>query len=324
MKKVSIVIPNWNGKEILEACLKSLKNQSFRDFEVIVVDNGSSDGSVQMLRRLFPETITIKLKKNLGFAPAVNKGIIKSKSKFIVLMNNDTEAEKDWLKELVNMLEASPEYSIAASKMLFFKHRSKINTAGDQITRYGWAKQRGFGQDQKKFNKQEPIFAASAGAAIYRRELFDKIGLFDEKFFAYIEDVDLCFRAQLAGYKCVFVPKAKIYHHVSLTTKNISDKGEYLTVRNTLLMVYKNFPTKLLFKYFIPISLSILARIFMDKSIKRIIQNFKALAVFVVLLPYTIKQRRRIKKLTIVSAGYIDSFIVQDKPFNSSLWGKNE
>lgn len=324
MKKVSIIIPNWNGQEILKECLNSLNKQSFRDFEVIVVDNGSNDGSVQMLHKLFSDTVIIKLKKNIGFAPAVNQGIAKSKSKYIVLMNNDTEAEKNWLKELVSVLEASPEYSIAASKMLFFKHRSKINTAGDQITRYGWAKQRGFGQDQKVFNTQEPIFAASAGAAIYRRELFSKIGLFDEKFFAYIEDVDLCFRAQLAGYKCIFVPKAKIYHHVSLTTKKISNKGEYLTVRNTLLMVYKNFPTKLLFKYFVPINLSIIARIVMDKNLKRIIQNFKALAVFVVLLPYIIKQRRIIKKSTTVSVEYIDSFIVRDKPFNSPLWGKNE
>lgn len=318
--KVSVIIPNWNGKDILQACLESLAKQSYEDFEIIVVDNGSSDGSVEMLQKGHNTVKIVRLKENVGFAPAVNKGILKSKAEYVVLMNNDTEAHQDWLKELVGALEKNKDYTIGASKMLFFDHRDKVNTAGDQITKYGWAKQRGFGEDSKKYTKQEPVFGASAGAAIYRRELFDEIGLFDEKFFAYIEDVDICFRAQLAGHKCLFIPTAKIYHHVSLTTKKLSKIGEYLTLRNTLMMIYKNFPTRLIIKYFIPIQYGILARILMDKNIRRILQVIRAIFDLIILLPYILKKRRAIKQSRAVSVKYIDSFIVSDRPFVSPLW----
>lgn len=316
----SIIIPNWNGEDYIIDCLDSLSKQSFRNFEIIVVDNGSTDNSLKLIEEKYPKVKIKKLSYNTGFAVAVNNGIKMSKAKYVVLMNNDTYADKNWLKELVEAMN-SGGYGFAASKMLFYDKRSHINTAGDDITKYGWAMQRGFGnKDGKSFSDNKEIFSASGGSVIILRDLFKEVGYFDEKFFAYLEDVDWCYRAQLMGHKGLFVANSKIYHHVSATTKKLSTLGEYLTVRNTLAMIYKNFPPQLKRKYFFYILYAQLARLFMDLNIKRILSCLRGQIGFLLMIPKLKKDRKKLLNKKVVDVEYLDSFVVRSRPFKSLLW----
>lgn len=247
MKQVTVVIPNWDGKDLLGPCLKSLYRQEFRDFDTIVVDNGSTDGSVSFLDENFPQVRIIRFEENRGFSAAVNAGILASNASYIALLNNDTEVHPLWLKELVAGLDAHPEAGSAASKILFSDNPNIINSAGDEFSWFGVAYQRGKGCiDDSKYNTPCFVFSACAGAALYRREVFDRIGLFDESFFAYLEDVDFGFRAQLAGYPCIFVPTAVIYHKYQITSSRVSGLAFYLSQRNKYFVVAKNIPNAIL------------------------------------------------------------------------------
>lgn len=249
--KVTIIIPNWNGKHFLKTSLNSLKGQTFKDFEIIVVDNGSTDGSIEFLQDNYPEVRIIRFSENRGFSAAVNAGIKEAKGEYIALLNNDAEVDPKWLEELVYALERYPEVGFCASKMVNYFNRSIIDTAGDGFSRYGIAFKRGSGKpDGPEYNKEEYVFGACGGAAIYRREVFDKIGLFDEDFFAYLEDVDLSFRAQLRGFKCLYVPTAIVYHMMGGTSggKSYSVKRMAGKVANKLFVLIKDMPGTLILK----------------------------------------------------------------------------
>lgn len=247
---ISVVIPNWNGKKFLMTCLDSLANQSYRDFEIILVDNGSEDGSVQFCQSNYPEVKIIQFAKNLGFSVAVNAGIKESKGEFIALLNNDTEVDKKWLEELGNAAKNNPDVGFFASKMLRFDDRKIIDSCGDQaswkgkFTNYGRLK-----KDGEKYSQEKYVFGACAGAAMYRAELFDKIGLFDEDFFAYLEDIDISFRAQFAGYRCFLAPEAIVYHIGSATAGRRSAFNFKMVIKNRWHVIYKNFPTIKLWQY---------------------------------------------------------------------------
>lgn len=241
---MTVVIPNWNGKELLEPCLDSLYRQEFQDFETIVVDNGSTDGSVPLVQEDFAQVRIIRFDENRGFSAAVNAGIAASESPYIALLNNDTEVHPLWLKELVGALDADANAGSAASKILFFSDPSSVNSAGDEFSLFGIAYQRRLMRgDSDLFHKPRYVFSACAAAALYRRELFDAVGLFDEAFFAYQEDVDWGFRAQLVGYRCRFVPKAIVYHKHHGTLSKGSSLWLYLRERNKYFVLIKNMPT---------------------------------------------------------------------------------
>jgi GT2 family glycosyltransferase len=247
VKRVSVIIPNWNGKELLGPCLDSLYRQEFDDFETILVDNGSDDGSVALVQKNFPQVTIIRLKENLGFSAAVNAGIAASSSLYIALLNNDTLVQPLWLKELVAALDAHADVGSAASKILFFSDPTTVNSAGDEFSWFGVAYQRRFTRgDADYFNTPRYVFSACAAAALYRRELFTKIGFFDEEFFAYHEDVDLGFRAQLAGYRCLFVPTAIVHHKHRATSSRVQTLWVYLRERNKYFVLIKNVPTRLI------------------------------------------------------------------------------
>lgn len=247
----SVIIPNWNGRHLLKNCLSSLRRQTLINFEVIVVDNGSVDGSVEYIKRYFPEVKVVKLDKNYGFAKAVNIGIRQSRGENIVLINNDTEVDKDCLQYLYQAAQSHPQLGFIAAKILNFYHRHIIDSAGDYIDAVGHADNIGRGQiDGLEFSKPRPVFLATGGGALFKRWVFEKVGYFDEDFFAYFEDVDLCFRAQLQGIKGWFEPKAKIYHIHKATADKIKPLTEYLQFRNMTQTVIKNFPTGLLLKDF--------------------------------------------------------------------------
>jgi GT2 family glycosyltransferase len=245
---VSVIIPNWNGKELLEPCLESLGRQEFDDFETILVDNGSNDGSVSFVEKNFPQVRIIRFQENRGFSAAVNAGIVASRSPYVALLNNDTDVHPLWLETLLKALEANPQAGSAASKILFFSDPSSVNSAGDEFSFFGVAYQRRLTRgDADLFNKSQYVFSACGAAALYRRDLFEKIGLFDESFFAYQEDVDLGFRAQLAGYRCLFVPKAIVYHKYHRTSSRMPKMWIYLRERNKYFVLLKNLPALILF-----------------------------------------------------------------------------
>jgi len=237
---VSVIIPNWNGVHHLSTCLDALRHQTYPDFEVVVVDNASSDESLELLRN-YPEVKVIPLRRNLFFSGAVNEGIRQTQSPIVVLLNNDTEAEPEWLAELVGALEARPDAGMAASKLLLFDRRDVLHSAGDSYGTDGIPRNRGvWEKDEGQYDEDIYVFSACAAAAAYRREVFADIGLFDEDFVAYCEDVDLGFRAQLAGYRCVFAPKARVYHKLSAT--GAGPLASYLCGRNFINVIVKDMP----------------------------------------------------------------------------------
>ena len=208
MTRISVVVLNFNGKQYLHDCLSSLALQTCMDFEVIVVDNGSSDGSVEYLRGNFPWVKVVRNEENLGFAEGTNSGIREAKGDLILTLNNDTKADKDFIKRLIEPMSET-KVGMCASKMLFPDGR--INSAGICISRSGAAWDRGmFEPDTGQYNQEEEVFGPCAGAALYRKEMLEEIGLFDEDFFLYMEDVDLAFRGRLAGWKCIYVPEAVV------------------------------------------------------------------------------------------------------------------
>jgi len=252
--EISIIVLNWNGKKYLKVCLDSLRKQNFKNFEVILIDNGSEDESIEFVKNNYPEIKIIALQENMGFSKAVNIGIKEARGDYIALLNNDTEIHPDWLKNLRLALAGNQKISFCASKMLSFNERDVIDSAGD---RYSISKDRcliyRIGRDQKdgpRFNQSKEVFSARGGAAIYRKELFNEIGLFDEDFFISYEDVDLSFRAQLAGLKCLYVPSAIVYHIGRVTVNKINYFSEYFGCRNRIYLLIKNMPVWFLIKYF--------------------------------------------------------------------------
>lgn len=242
---VTVIIPTWNGKHHLALCLPALAQQTYDNFEILVVDNGSSDGTVEWLRAEWPDVRVIALAENYGFVGGVNAGIVAAQGNLLALLNNDTEAESSWLEHLIAGLQRHPEAGMAASKLKLWDDRSRIHSAGDYYTRGGRPGNRGFlEKDDGRFDTEEFVFGPCAAAALYRREIFDRVGLFDRRFGSYLEDVDLAWRAQHAGWKCIFVPDAVVYHKVSATGGG--PIASFYNGRNWLYVIAKDYPLSLL------------------------------------------------------------------------------
>lgn len=240
-KKVTIIIPNYNGLKFMEPCFKALRAQSDQNFELLVVDNGSTDGSVKWLED--HQIPSIFLEENTGFSGAVNIGIRESVTPYVILLNNDTEPQPDYVKEMVKAIQRSPKIFSVSSKMIQLYHKDLMDDAGDMYSVLGWAYQRGVGQKSSGYNKACRVFSACAGAAIYRREVFDKIGGFDEDHFAYLEDIDVGYRAKICGYENWYCPKAVVYHVGSGTSGSKYNSFKVkLAARNNLYLNYKNMP----------------------------------------------------------------------------------
>ncbi len=247
--KTSVIIPNWNGQNLLEDCLSSLRAQTYKNFEVMVVDNGSTDGSVQYIHSNFPGIKVIELDKNYGFAKAINEGVKKTLAEYVVFLNNDTAVDKNWLAELVKLIEKHPEVFSVNSKMLNFYDRKKIDGVGIEINEVGQAKSIGWDQtDIGQFAKEEYVFGATGGASLFRRNKFTKLGMFDESYFMYSEEVDLAFRAQFQGFKSIYCPKAIVYHKHKASSSKKPQHVEYWQFRNMYQTIIKNFPTAILLR----------------------------------------------------------------------------
>lgn len=248
MQEITVVIPNYNGVSFLPGCLEALEKQekSVPSFDVLVVDNGSTDGSREFLEkytsRHFPFRC-IYLEQNTGFDNAVNLGIQGTKAPYVILLNNDTEVKTGFIKKLYDAIVSNEKIFSVSSKMLMWDNPELIDDAGDRYTVLGWAFSRGKGKKSGAYNKSAEIFSACAGAAIYRRSVFDEIGLFDEEHFAYLEDVDIGYRARLFGYHNVYEPGAEVLHYGSASTgSRYNEKKTVLAASNSVYIIWKNMP----------------------------------------------------------------------------------
>jgi GT2 family glycosyltransferase len=228
---------------MLRLALTSLAGQSFRDFETIVVDNGSCDDTTAMLAREFPEVVVVRFPENRGFAPAVNAGLQAARGDILVLMNNDVEAEPGWLAALAAALERRPDVGFVASKMLSARDPSRVDSAWDAM---GLAPYNvGHGEpDGPRYRAGRYVLSACAGAAAYRREFFERVGWFDEAFFAWFEDVEIGIRGQLAGYRCWYEPTAVVRHLGSATAARMPDRKIFLLIRNNLILFFQTMPLR--------------------------------------------------------------------------------
>lgn len=263
--QVTVVIPNYNGLAFLEVCMASLAAQTYQGVKILVVDNGSTDGSVEWLRawqekcqekegqsRTLAEVML--LPENTGFSGAVNVGIRASDTPYVILLNNDTRVDPYFVAELVHAIGQSPDIFSVSSKMIQMHQPDLMDDAGDMYSLFGWAYQRGVGQDIRRYQKPRRVFSACAGAAIYRRSVFEEIGYFDERHFAYLEDLDIGYRARIAGYDNVYCPNALVWHVGSGTSGSKYNSFKVkLAARNNIYLNYKNMPAPQLFLNALPI-----------------------------------------------------------------------
>ena len=243
MQEVTVIVPNYNGQEFIGGCLESLRKQKATRFTTIVVDNGSTDKSVEIVKANYPEVELLSLSNNTGFCKAVNAGIKTSQTEYIILLNNDTEVEPDFVSELVKAIASRPQAFSCAAKLMQYHNRNLIDDAGDFYNAFGWAYARGKGREESSYNKECKVFSSCAGAAIYRRKVLAEIGLFDEVHFAYLEDTDIGYRAQISGYENWFIPTARVYHIGSATSGSQYNQFKIrYSSRNNIYMLFKNMP----------------------------------------------------------------------------------
>jgi GT2 family glycosyltransferase len=245
---LSVIIPNWNGKDFLPECIDSLQKQTFRDFEVILVDNGSTDGSVQFVQERYGDFIrVIRNPKNLGYTGGNNIGIRSAHGQYIVLLNNDTLTEPTWLEALTKAIGPDPRVGMWSSKVLSYFRRTQIEAVGELIYWDGLNRARGqYEMDRGQYERVEEIFFPPGCGGMYRKTIFDEIGLFDEDFFAYGDDAEIGLRARLAGYICHYVPTAVLYHKGSGSTGQYSPFKAFYVERNRFWVTIKYFPIPLL------------------------------------------------------------------------------
>ena len=317
--KTCVVVPNWNGQDELPACLDSLLAQT-EPTTIIVVENGSTDGSLELLQTHYPQVELVVNKKNLGFAGGVNGGIRRAMERgatYVALFNNDAVADRDWLKQLVQCLDASPATGIATCKFLS-ADGSHLDSTGDYYTVWGLPYPRGRGENEvDKYDDKPDVFGASGGASLYRVSMLQQIGLFDEDFFAYYEDVDISFRAQLAGWKVAYVPKAVAHHDTGTTSSRVKGFTTYQTVKNLPLLLWKNVPRRLLPKVWIRLMLAWPLFVLRALSRGQVWPVVKGCFWGTILWPKKLMERGRIQRSRTVSDAYILGMLVQDLPPNA-------
>ncbi len=250
MPRVAVVIANWNGCHLLPDCLSAVAAQTFADFEIVVVDNGSQDGSVEWLKARAPAVRVICNEANRGFAAANNQGIYASSAPLLATLNNDAQPKPGWLQALVEAADQAGWAGMFASKIVLNGPEERVDSAGIEVDRSGVAWNRRWGErDTAQETEPLEVFGPSAAAALYRRTMLDQIGLFDEDLFAYYEDVDLAWRAQWAGWRCLYIPGARVGHVHSATGGRGSPFKSWLLGRNKWWVIAKNYPFAAMARY---------------------------------------------------------------------------
>jgi len=313
---LSIIIPNWNGLRFLPACLNAIERQTLPDLEVIVVDNASKDDSVSYLREHHPNVRVVELPMNRGFTGACNAGIAIAQGTYIALLNNDTEVDAGWAAAVVSAFERYPHIGSVASRMLLFDQRDRIHTAGDFFTTDGQAGNRGVWQpDGASFRRETEVFSACGGSSVYRAEALREVGLLDDDFFFLLEDVDLGWRLQLAGWRCLYTPDAVVYHHLSATGGGVT--ASFYNGRNSILLLAKNVPNELWIRH---------GRAIVRRQIQNAAEALKAwrgeaararlrgMIVGLISAPLQLRKRQQIQRRRAVSADVIESLLTPPAP----------
>ncbi len=311
--KVTIIIPVWNGAAWLATCLEALAKQSFRDFTVIVVNNGSTDSSRALLARHAPQATLINWAENRGFAAAVNAGIRASRTAYVALLNMDTRPRPDWLANLVHAMDQSaPDIGGLASKMLSMADPTVVDDCGDNLAWQGAATKRGHGQSAVEFASDVEIFSPCAGAALYRKSFLDELGGFDERFFAYLEDVDLGLRGRLRGYRYRFVPGAEVLHQGHGSGLPPARYVRLIT-RNRIILLMKNLPACLLARH----AASLLyGQIYFFIAYRRPLAALAGHLAVLPVLPHIVRERRRIQKSSKLTPAQVEQLLAaaMDEP----------
>jgi GT2 family glycosyltransferase len=319
--KVAVIIPNWNGKSWLEVSLTSLMKQTYSNFETVLVDNGSTDDSVAFVAKNFPTVKIVTLDKNYGFAAAINAGVKAVDTEYVAFVNNDTEIDQDWLTEIMYCAKRYPKIASFCSKLLNFDDRKKIDGIGIRINEVGQARSIGWEEkDTGQYETEMKIFGATGGAALFRRDVFIKVGMFDEHYFMYSEEVDWAFRAQFLGYQSLYCPKAIIYHKHKASSSKRKQMLEYWQFTNMYMTIIKDFPTAILLRKWrwLKIFLVYFNTIFYQWRSGFFWQPFAVSITLLKNLPYLLKERKRIQQLRKVSDEYIESYLY---PKPVTFWG---
>jgi GT2 family glycosyltransferase len=339
MKFPYIIIPNWNGADLLRKCLTGLQEQSLAH-HVIVVENGSTDDSATIVKTEFPEIQLLEFNDNAGFAGGVNRGIrvaLAQGAEYIALLNNDAVADKHWLSELVKAAEVEPKAGMVAAKIVT-QDGKRIDSTGDFYSTWGFPFPRGRGElDGGQYDgpNQRNVFAASGGASLYRADMFAEVGLFDERFFAYFEDVDISFRARLAGWKIVYQPTARVRHFIGGTSSRMNQAGtkmgdlateagdgharpsafaRFHTVKNFYYLYTKNMPTRLYWKYLPLLWASAAMMIISDTKRGLLGSNLRAHFTVAGEFAGILATRREIQHKRRVSVAEIDAQLIHELP----------
>ena len=315
--KITVLIPNWNGANWLEPCLKALSHQDMPDFHTIVVDNGSTDGSRNLITQNYPNVEVVALASNTGFANAANVGIAKSTSPYIVLLNSDTRVYPDWLSSLLERIEKSPaDVAAICSQILCMDDPERIDDAGDELSWYGAALKRGQNEAAADHREPQDIFSPCAAACLYRRDFLLRTGGFDSRFFAYLEDVDLGLRGRLLGYRYLYLPTARVLHkgHGSGLPQ-----GRYVAIitRNRLLLFSKNMPSRLLLRHAAKL---LYGQVYFMAAHARPWSSLKGYLSFLAELPDVMAKRRQMRKETRLTLDQIDA-LLHTRPPQPSLCG---
>ncbi len=315
-EKIFVVIPSWNAADIISACLASLNNQTC-PHKVIVVENGSTDDSINVIKQNFPEVIILEFSDNAGFAGGVNRGIkyaLDKSADYIALFNNDAVADKNWLMELVREINTDKNIAIVTGKLMR-SDKTHFDSTGDFYTIWGLPYPRSRNQlDTGQHDQPEEVFGASGGASLYRPELFKQIGLFDEDFFAYYEDVDISFRAQMAGWKVRYAPNAVAYHSVGGTSSKMGDFARFHSAKNFLLLYARNMPSPLYLKY-LPLFTLQFGRMALSSIVRHKFRVFASGSFAAIKLQRkTLVTRRNNLSKQKVSNDHIDSILTHSRP----------
>jgi len=248
MNLVSFIIVNWNGKHLLSDCLNSIKNQTYSNYEIILVDNGSIDDSPNFVKEHFPDVNLIQLEENKGFTGGNIEGLKQARGNFIALLNNDAIIHPRWLEHMLRAINSNERIGICSSKIII-DGTNKIDSIGDTFTTAFNGTKVGEYQEESNFISSRYFPGACAAAVLYRKQMIDEIGFLDDDFFLNHEDTDFNMRSWLAGWKCIFVPEAIAYHKVSVSIGHLSDKAIYYFSRNTEWVWIKNVPLRLIIRY---------------------------------------------------------------------------
>ena len=313
--QAAVIVPNWNGASEISDCLMSLRSQSY-PLTIIVVDNGSIDNSIDIIKSKFPDVILLKQPKNLGFAGGVNRGIeycLTKKFKYIGLFNNDAIADKNWLGSLVSVFVKDPQVGIVTGLLLRADGKT-IDSTGEQYSTWGLPFPRNRNMNAKNPPKSGATFGATGGATLYSAELFNDIGLFDEDFFAYYEDVDISFRAQLAGWKIMYESEAIAYHQQGATSNKLPGFTVFQTFKNLPLLFWKNVPLELIFSVGLRFYLALILMYLHTFVQNNILSASKGIFISFILLPKALRKRYLIQKDKRVSSQYIKDILWSDLP----------